>query len=119
MKFNWCTITVGDMEESLEFYQKIVGLEVSQEFTIEEEIEIAFLGSGETKVELIFDPNKEAADNPEGISLGFEVESFDEQLDFVKEEGLEVVGPFQPVPNIRFFFVKDPNGVSIQFVEQN
>ena len=43
------------MEESLYFYQKIVRLEISQEFTIEEEIEIAFLGSGETKVELISD----------------------------------------------------------------
>jgi lactoylglutathione lyase len=36
----------------------------------------------------------------------------------VNEKGLEVVsGPFQPNPFIKFFFIKDPNGVNIQFVE--
>ncbi|HBE76529.1 MAG TPA: glyoxalase, partial [Firmicutes bacterium] len=26
-------------------------------------------------------------------------------------------GPFQPNPHIKFFFVKDPDGFSVQFVE--
>jgi lactoylglutathione lyase len=56
--------------------------------------------------------------NPENISLGFEVKSVDEMIKFIKQKGLEVEsGPFQPNPHIRFFHVKDPNGVSVQFVE--
>ncbi|WP_366557050.1 VOC family protein [Desulfosporosinus sp. BICA1-9] len=56
--------------------------------------------------------------NAEGISLGFEVESVDNMIEVIKEKGLEVEsGPFQPNPHIKFFYVKDPNGVSIQFVE--
>ena len=42
----------------------------------------------------------------------------DEKIKFKGKEGLEVTGgPFQPNTNIKFFFVKDPNGINIQFVE--
>ena len=117
MKFCWCTITVNNMEESLKFYQEIVGLTISRRFAAGAG-EISFLGDGETKIELICIPNHKATGNAEGISLGFEIESVDEMIKFIKEKGREVhSGPFQPNPHIKFFHVKDPNGVSIQFVE--
>ncbi|MBC2580499.1 VOC family protein [Clostridium sp. DJ247] len=118
MKFCWCTIRVNNMEESLKFYQEIVGLSISTRYMAGAEKEISFLGDGETKVELICDSNHKATNNVEGISLGFEVESVDEMIKFIKEKGLEVDnGPFQPNPHIKFFYVKDPNGFRIQFVE--
>ncbi|UMZ73672.1 VOC family protein [Natranaerofaba carboxydovora] len=117
MKFCWCTIRVGNIKESLEFYQKVVGLDISDNFNVGN-VEVYFLGKGETKVELIYDPEQKPADNPGGIFLGFEVESLDDQLEFVTSQGLEISGPFQPTPNIKFFFVKDPNGVNIQFVQK-
>jgi lactoylglutathione lyase len=37
---------------------------------------------------------------------------------FMKENGIAIhSGPFQPNPGIRFFYVLDPNGLKIQFVE--
>lgn len=120
MKFCWCTITVDNMEDSLRFYQEIVGLSISRRFTAGPGMEIAFLGEGETKVELIRDSNHKAANNCEGISLGFEVESVDKMIKHIKEKGLEVdSGPYQPNPHVKFFYVKDPNGVKIQFVENS
>jgi len=118
MKFCWCTITVNDMEDSLKFYHEIVGLSVSRRFTAGPGIEISFLRDGETEIELICDTTHKAPGNVEGISLGFEVDSVEETIKFIKEKGLEVdSGPYQPNPNVKFFFVKDPNGVRIQFVE--
>ncbi|EEG77973.1 VOC family protein [Dethiobacter alkaliphilus] len=118
MKFVWCTITVKNMEESLKFYQEIVGLSVNKRFTAGPEMELVFLGDGETQVELICNPSQKAPRQVEGISIGFEVKSVDEMIQYIKEKGLEVdSGPFQPNPHVRFFFVKDPNGVSVQFVE--
>lgn len=118
MNFCWCTITVDNMDDSLKFYQEIVGLSISRRFSAGAGVEISFLGEGETKVELIFNPNQKINGKAEGISLGFEVESVDEMIKFIKEKGLEVdSGPFQPNPHIKFFHVKDPNGVNIQFVE--
>jgi len=118
MKFCWCTIMVQNMEDSLKFYQEIVGLSISSRFAEEPEMEISFLGDAETKVELIYTPNNKTKNNIEGISLGFEIESVNEKIKFINEKGLEVDSwPYQPNPHIKFFYVKDPNGVSIQFVE--
>lgn len=118
MKFCWSTISVKNMEESLKFYQEIVGLPMDRRFAAGPGMEIAFLGDGETKVELICDEKKKEVDLGKDISLGFEVESLDEMMKFVKEKGVEIhSGPFHPNPNVRFFFVLDPNGLKIQFVE--
>ncbi len=117
MKFLWCTINVKDMEESIAFYQEVVELKVVRRFPTGQG-EIVFLGEGETKVELIFDGTDKWQGNKTGISLGFETESLDKRMDLVKERGVEITGgPFQPGPDFRFFFVKDPNGVNIQFGE--
>jgi len=119
MKFCWTTIMVKDMDESLKFYQDIVGLSIDRRFKAGSGVEIVFLGNGETKVELI--DNKEVKDVTIGqdISLGFETDSLDKMMDLVREKGLEIhSGPFQPNPYTRFFYVLDPNGLKIQFVEQ-
>jgi len=117
MKFCWCTLGVKDMEESVKFYRDIVGLPVNRRFPAGPGLEIAFLGEGETKVELICG-EKYPALAAAGISLGFEVKSLDGTMQFIKEKGLEAAsGPFQPNPHIKFFYVKDPDGHSVQFVE--
>ena len=118
MKFCWCTIGVRDMNASLKFYQEIVGLPLDRRLAAGPKMEICFLGEGETKVELICGADHKTPVKPEGISLGFEVRSVDEKIRFIKEKGLTVAsGPFQPNPHIKFFYVKDPDGVSVQFVE--
>lgn len=118
MKFCWCTISVKNMEESLMFYQEIVGLSIDRRFQAGPKTEIVFLGDGETKIELICDGSKENTEMINGISLGFEVKSVDEMVEFIKQKGLTVQsGPFSPNPHVKFFFVTDPNGVRIQFVE--
>lgn len=118
MKFCWCTIAVNNMEDSLKFYQEIVGLSISRRFKAGPGIEISFLRDGETEVELICDPKHKAPGNVEGISLGFVVDSVDDMIKSIEEKGLQVdSGPYQPNPHVKFFFVKDPNGVSVQFVE--
>ena len=118
MKFCWSTLTVKNMEESLKFYQEIVGLTIDRRFQAGPGMEIAFLGSGETKVELIHDSNDTEINMGESISLGFQVNSVDEMIVFVKEKGLQIhSGPFQPNPYVKYFFILDPNGLKIQFVE--
>ena len=118
MKFCWTTLTVDNMDDSLKFYQEIVGLPISKKYPAGPGVEISFLGEGETKLELICDKNQTFPKNVGRVSLGFEVVSLDEKIKFIQEKGIEIAdGPFQPNPHIKFFFVKDPNGFSVQFVE--
>lgn len=118
MKFCWTTIMVKNMADSLDFYQEIVGLTIDRQFPVGPGVEIAFLGEGETKVELICDENLKEINIGEDISLGFKVDSVNEMMSFVQEKGLKIhSGPFEPNPKTKFFFVLDPNGLKIQFVE--
>ena len=118
MKFCWTTLAVNNMEESLKFYQEIVGLPLNMRFPAGPGMEIAFLGDDETKVELICSEASKEVNLGKDISMGFKVESLDKMLEFVKEKGIPIhTGPFQPNPHTRYFFVLDPNGLKIQFVE--
>lgn len=118
MNFCWCTINVKDMDESIKFYTGIVGLPIDRRYSAAEGIELAFLGDSQTKVELICNKHIREAGGKEGISLGFEVDSIENMMEFITSKSLKIdSGPFQPNPHIRFFFIKDPDGLKIQFVE--
>ena len=120
MSYLWTTIRVKNLDESIKFYQEIVGLEVQRRFEAGPQREIAFMAanSGETEVELINDYDKVQIDIGADISLGFEVSSVAEKIEFLKEKGIEIhSGPIAPNPEIEFFYVLDPNGLKIQFVE--
>lgn len=119
MMFLWTTIHVSNMEKSLEFYTKVLNLKIDRKYSPAPHMELAFLGDGETKVELIRD-NTEGAVNLEApVSMGFRTDSLDKKMEELESMGIPVAeGPFQPTPNIRFFYVKDPDGMKIQFVEQ-
>ena len=112
MKFCWTTIMVNNLEESLEFYQHIVGLKLNKRFEAGPGVEIAFLGNGETQVELVDNKNNNQVNLGTDISLGFEVESLDQLMAFLKTKNIEIhSGPFQPNPQVKFLFVTDPNGL--------
>ena len=118
MKFCWSTINVKNLEESIKFYNEILGLHVNRRFNISPEVEIAFLGDGETKIELVCNEDLEEVSFGQNISLGFEVNSVDKMITLVKEKGIDIEsGPFNPNPNIKFFYILDPNGLKIQLVE--
>ncbi|MGM0395884.1 MAG: VOC family protein [Bacillota bacterium] len=118
MKFCWITLTVNDMDKSLEFYTGIVGLKVDRRFNAGPDTEICFLGEGETKLELICDLDIKPDCLGEGMSMGFEVDSLDSLRNLLDEKDIEVhSGPFKPNPEIRFLYVKDPDGFKVQFVE--
>lgn len=117
MDFCWCTLHVEDLEGSLKFYSEIIGLPVERRISTPE-TEIVFLGNGETKIELIRDRDNRILNRPDGISLGFKVLSLDDTVKTLHEKDIPIdSGPFQPNPHIRFLFVRDPNGLKIQFVE--
>ena len=116
MRFLWCTINVKDINTSLYFYEQIVGLPVTRQFS-EPGAELVFLGDGETKLELI--QGKAEAASCSGVTIGFLVDKLEDKMAFMQARGIPIhSGPFAPSPRTRFFFVADPDGVLVQFVEQ-
>lgn len=119
MKFLWTTIYVKNLEESIAFYSDLLGLKVVRRFPAGPGVEIAFMGNGiddETLVELLADSNNSAVNFSEFISIGFAVDSLDAMLETVKSKNIPVHGGTH---GSRFFFIKDPNGLNVQFFQQN
>ena len=118
MRFCWVTINVKDMETSVSFYRDVVGLPVTRKMKPMPGTEIVFLGSGDTEVELIKNDKNTNPQFGADISLGFEVDSVDKTIEFLKSKNVKIhSGPFQPSRIVKFFFVEDPNGLRVQFVE--
>lgn len=118
MKFCWSTLKVKDINESIKFYEEVIGLKVANRFDTGQGMEIAFLGDGDTKVELVCNQGQTDINVGVDISWGFEVDSLDDAIALVKEKGIEIEGgPFQPNPHTKFFYILDPNGMKIQIVE--
>jgi lactoylglutathione lyase len=118
MKFLHVTIPVKNLEESVAFYRDIVGLPIKRRLSGGPDKEIVFLGEGETQVELIFDVEYQDCPAGSGMSIGFETESAGELIASLQSRGVTLLSDIiQPSPSVRFFFVSDPNGVRVQFVE--
>lgn len=118
MKNLWTTIHVKNMDDSVKFYTEILDLTVDKRYSPAEGVEIAFLGSGETKFELISTPQSESVTFTNHVSTGFSVESVDAYIKHLREKGIEIIeGPLAPNPYVKFFYILDPNGYRIQLVE--
>ncbi|QSF46691.1 VOC family protein [Paenibacillus tianjinensis] len=119
LKLNWFTLRVRDLEASLHFYHRILGLPIERRFESRGR-QIVMLGTeGQPKIELI--QGTEQALKPEcGVSVGFEVASLDRAIEELNSQGIPVArGPVSPNPSLQFFYVLDPDGFEVQIAEHS
>lgn len=118
MKLNWVTFKVGDLEKSLFFYTNLLHLGIAAQFGSPDH-QIVMLGKeNETKIELIYEPDTKVDQPGNGVSIGLEADNLDRLITVLRENGYQAAGPVSPNPQIRFFFVQDPDGYTVQLVEQ-
>lgn len=119
-KFTWNTITTSALEASVKFYTELLGLSVERRFVSPQGAEFVFLkDDGDFEIELIAPP----VGAPElvahaNLTVGLAVDNFEEMLQKVSDFGLSLDGDIVTLPQIRFAFVKDPNGVGIQLIDR-
>lgn len=112
MKFLWTTLYVNDLDRSLSFYRDFLKLPLLRR--MEAPMKIAFLGEGDTAIELI----EGAACPAESISLGFAVSDL-EDLHASLQDKHALSEIIRPNAQVGFFFLTDPDGYRIQLVEQS
>ncbi|MCC8151969.1 MAG: VOC family protein [Lachnospiraceae bacterium] len=118
MKMAHVTIMTEHLDESVAFYEEIVGLKIERDMRADPAHQIVFLANaaGEPCVELV--RNDDAPYTGGGLLIGFEVEDAAAYREKLMGMGMEVGEMVSPNPHARFFCVKDPNGVEIQFVQE-
>lgn len=120
MKVCWCTIHVNNMEQSKKFYGDILGLKLEKTFSPAPEHTIAFFNGDDNgaKIELISGDNTQYSG--EKISIGFMVNNLDSMIQKLKSNDVEILrGPLTLGKDTYCVFVKDPDGIVIQLVEDN
>jgi len=117
-------ITVRDLNESLEFYTKLLGLTVVRKMETPD-MNIVFLQAGETKIEL-FGLKKEKTNAPIPIGtkdlglkhIAFKVDNVEALAKDLKDKGINFIrGPEKTVAGLTIAFFKDPNDVSIELIQ--
>ncbi|KGK86587.1 VOC family protein [Clostridium sp. HMP27] len=114
MHIKHITLNVNNLEESIEFYETITELTISRRFKAGD-AELAFLtnGSGETEIELLYRPQGQRFEG-KGMFICFETDKLDEMHKLVQDRGLNPSPIQNPGDGTRYFYVYDPNGVSVQ-----
>ena len=115
MKMQHVTIQTNRFEEEIKFFQEVVGLAIQGD--MRPDMDIVFLANaeGETCVEIINNPEAETSGS-NNFSIGFHTEYVLKLRGELSAKGYEVTPLLCPAPGVKFFFVKDPAGVQIQFI---
>lgn len=118
MNFCWVTLKVSNLDNSLKFYNEILGLPINSRHS-GNGIELAMLGEeSQPKIELIANANTGNINPGSSISVGILVDSLKETVEFLKNKQIEVIrGPIIINPNTQFAFIHDPDGYEVQLVE--
>ena len=124
-------IAVQSIEKTIPFYTKHLGLELEKiEDVLSEQVKVAFLKIGETRIELLEPLNHSSAiytflqKKGEGIHhLAFEVTDLTSRLSKLKSEGIQVINgdPKKGANNslISFLHPQSTNGVLIELCEHH
>ena len=118
MHFEQLTLMVRNLEKSIEFYETITELSISRCFKAGAG-EIAFLtnGSGETEIELVCMPQMQKFEGS-GFFICFTTDKLDAMYELVQTSGLKPSDIREPDAENRYFYVYDPDGVSVQLKQK-
>jgi methylmalonyl-CoA/ethylmalonyl-CoA epimerase len=120
-------IAVQNLDETVAFYREVMGLEVSAT-EIFNGMKIAFLGVGDSALELLEDMTpdgaiaRHVAKRGEGMQhIAYRVENIEQALADMRAKGIELIDE-RPRPGARqtrvaFLHPKSTKGVLIEFVE--
>lgn len=117
MQIQFVTLRTADLERSISFYSRALGMTVARRFSPRPGMEIVFMDGGGIEVEFILDGNP--VDPPSGVSLGFYVDDMDKTLAHLGREGVEILSGPDTMPNgVRLLRARDCHGLDLGFVQQ-
>ena len=124
-KLHHIAIQAGDLEKSLHFYQKILGLPLIKREVSPKGRVIVWLKAGEGRIELYGGKpgqplNSQWDQNGVGpLSIGLIVSDIEQAVNFLKMEHVPIIKlPYEPVPGERAAMISGPDGEEIVLLER-
>jgi catechol 2,3-dioxygenase-like lactoylglutathione lyase family enzyme len=117
MKFSFVTIGTKSLNESIEFYTKILGFHLDRRHPVGNDMEIAFLSDQQHMIEFVQGDNYPVYQG-EGLSLGFVVSDIYETYNFMERNGVAISEKPRVIPSgVKLMQCRDLNGLTLGFVE--
>ena len=119
MQINMVSIMVSDIEESEEFYKNILGMEKFKKLEISDNMKIVYYkDSYGTQIELIENKINKGITNYNGVSLGIITDRYDEILKISRRKRILLSEPEALDENLESYFVRDPDGFTLQLIKE-
>ena len=113
---------VSDMEQTIQFYTDVLGLEVLERKVSPRGSHLAFLKvpNSEELIELTsFPPSGPVRVLEDLVHLAFQVESLDDTIASLNAQGVKITdGPTQSSSGSRFIFIDAPDGYEVELIER-
>ncbi len=113
---------VSDMEQTINFYTNVLGLEVLERKVSPRGSQLAFLRvpNSEELIELTsFPPSGPVKVQEDLVHLAFQVENLDDTIASLNAQGVKITdGPTQTSSGSRFIFIDAPDGYEVELIER-
>jgi lactoylglutathione lyase len=114
---------VSDLDQTINFYTDVLGLEVLERKTSPRGSQLAFLKvpNSEELIELTsFPPSGPVKVQEDLVHLAFQVESLDDTIASLNAQGVKITdGPTQTSSGSRFIFIDAPDGYEVELIERS
>ncbi|MDO7907442.1 VOC family protein [Paenibacillus sp. JX-17] len=117
-------IMVSSLEDSIEFYQRVIGLQLLETMgPIGEHVRLAFMafqGQTSVEIELVEGASDSSLPNEGKVHhVAFSVEGIEDEYERIKRLGLDGLDPeITTLPNgSRYFFFDGPDGERLEFFQ--
>ena len=121
-KFLHTRMRVSDMEQTIQFYTDVLGLEVLERKVSPRGSHLAFLKvpNSEELIELTsFPPSGPVRVQEDLVHLAFQVENLDDTIASLNAQGVKITdGPTQSSSGSRFIFIDAPDGYEVELIER-
>lgn len=121
-KFLHTRMRVSDLDQTIQFYTTVLGLEVLERKTSPRGSQLAFLKvpNSEALIELTSFPASGPVKVQEDlVHLAFQVDSLEDTIASLTAQGVKITdGPTQSSSGSRFIFIDAPDGYEIELIER-
>jgi lactoylglutathione lyase len=113
---------VSDMDQTIDFYTNVLGLEVLERKVSPRGSHLAFLKvpNSEELIELCsFPPSGPVRVQEDLVHLAFQVESLDDVIEQLSTKQIQITdGPTTSSSGSRFIFIDAPDGYEVELIER-
>ena len=113
---------VSDLDQTIQFYTTVLGLDVIERKTSPRGSQLAFLKvpNSDELIELTsFPPSGPVKVQEDLVHLAFQVENMDDTIASLTARGVTITdGPTQTSSGSRFIFIDAPDGYEIELIER-